>query len=91
MTTISQLESRIDHLNKITNSPATPYTRTKDEPLKANIGNYHLSQAYGGYSLYQMTSKGGAVNCPVGSYHMPKRELIGKINAFISGVEEGKS
>lgn len=48
--TDKQLEALCDRLNKLTRSPLTPYTRTGNS-FKANIGNYHLSHAYGGVCL----------------------------------------
>jgi len=84
------LEMRIGHLNKITKQPPEPYTRHMMDgknKLVADVGNYHLSECYGGVSLHQMASVGGSVTCPLGSYHMPKWELLGKLDAFINGIE----
>lgn len=80
--TEKMLQARIDYLNKITGNPATPYT-----DRKANIGNYHLSSAYGGVNLNQMHNDGGGVTCPLGSYHRPKGELMRELDAFIAGFE----
>lgn len=89
MTTIKTLELLISIINDLTNSPATSYTREGGQ-LKANIGNYHLSQSYGGFSLHRMVNEGGGVNTPLISYHVPKRELETALRGFIAGLEFGK-
>lgn len=88
--TEKQIQTRIDYLNRITGSPATPWTRGEDRH-KANIGNYHLSGAYGGVCVNRMHNEFGGVTCPLGSYHRPKRELFDELNAFIAGIESAQS
>lgn len=87
--TEKQIQARIDYLNKLTGNPETPWTRLEDRN-KANIGNYHLSGAYGGVCVNQMHNESGGVTCPLGSYHRPKRELFDALNAFIAGIEMRK-
>ena len=83
--TDAHLQAKIDRLNRITNSPAEPYTAGK-----ANISNYHLSHAYGGVCLHRMHNDGGAVSSPLCIGHVPKRELAGLLSAYISGIESTK-
>ena len=52
--TRGMLDKKVEHLNKITGNPSAPWTRLENGKLRANIGNYHLSGAYGGWSLHQM-------------------------------------
>ena len=87
--TTKDLEKLVERLNNLTGNPATPYTKDENEKFKANIGNYHLDGAYGGYALHQMCSVGGGVNEIFGG-HMPKRELFGKIQAMLIGIETTK-
>ena len=87
--TEKQLQALVDRLNRVTNSPATPYTRNGDK-LTANIGNHHLSWAYGGVELDRMDNQGGGISCPLGSGHGTKRELWDKIHAYIAGIEAGQ-
>jgi hypothetical protein len=47
--TEKMLELSLMRLNAITNSPTEPYTLNDDGKWTANIGNFHLSGAYGGY------------------------------------------
>ena len=85
--TIGMLERQCDYLNKLTDSPAAPYLRNGDGKLKAQIGNHHISQCYGGVSLHRMMNVDGGVTCPLDNYHGPKRELFEKMRAYISGIE----
>jgi hypothetical protein len=83
--TEKQLESLVQWVNELTNSPPTSYTRT-DDKLTANIGNYHLYFAYGGVNLHRMTNTGGGVNTPLGEGTRTKRELFNQLHAFINGL-----
>lgn len=79
--TESQLQAVVDRLNRITGSPMTPYANGK-----AQIGNYHLSHAYGGVCLHRMHNEGGGVSAPLSAGHVTKRELYGLMQAYISGL-----
>jgi len=84
--TEKDLEATVEYLNRLTDSPATPYTRL-DDKLKANIGNYHLSHAYGGVKLHRMVNEGGGVREPISTGYTTKRDLYNQIHAFIRGIE----
>lgn len=84
--TEKQLNLIVDRINKLTNSPNTAYTKTGNE-YKANVGNYHLSGAYGGVSLHQMVGEDGGVRDVFGCGHIPKRDLFNLMHAFIHGLE----
>jgi hypothetical protein len=81
--TEAMLDARAARLNRMTGSPAEPYTNGK-----ANVGNYHISHAYGGVCLHRMHNEGGGVSCPIIGGHVPKRELLGLIDAYIAGLQE---
>mgnify|MGYP001279532175 CR=1 FL=1 len=83
--TESDLQAKIDRLNKITNSPANPYTNGK-----ANVSCYHISHAYGGVCLHRMYNDSGACTTPLIGGHVSKRELAGLLDAYISGIESTK-
>jgi hypothetical protein len=83
--TEADLQAKVNRLNRITGSPAEPYTDGK-----ANIGNYHLSHAYGGVCLHRMYNDGGACTTPLIGGHVSKRELAGLLDAFINGIESTK-
>lgn len=79
--TEKHLQAIIDRLNRITGSPAAPYVDGK-----AQIGNYHISHAYGGVCLHRMHNEGGGVSSPLSTGHITKRELAGLLHAFIAGI-----
>ena len=84
--TLKQLESLVTHLNKLTNNPVKTYEK-KGQRLESNIGNYHISQAYGGCELHQIMNKSGGVSTPLYTGHVPKRQLFDAIHIFIRGIE----
>lgn len=67
------LEELFDNLNDV--APEGTYFGAHPGDGSACVGNYHLSYAYGGGALHQMTSTGGAVRDVFNRGHMPKREL----------------
>lgn len=82
--TRADLDGAVDLLNRIAGTPTRPYrfnTRT------ANIGNYHLSGAYGGWALHQMANEGGGIRDIFNMGHMPARELYNLIHAYRKGME----
>lgn len=83
--TEKHLQAKVDRLNRITGSPAEPYAKV-DGKYIAQIGCYHLSHAYGGVCLHRMYNEGGGVSSPLSTGHIPKRELAGLLDAFISGI-----
>jgi len=89
-TTLKELESQIELLNQITNSPPTPYTRAEDGKLTANIGNHHLSRAYGGFCVHRMANTSGGASSPISYGHIPKRDLFERLVSYIAGIEAGK-
>ena len=88
--TDKQLDNLAQWLNELTGSPTEPYSRGEDGKLRANIGNYHISHAYGGVCLHRMVNDGGGVNTPLVYGHVPKRELFNAMHAFIKGINTQK-
>lgn len=87
--TEKMLQIRIDYLNEVTGSPSQPWTRDESGTY-SNIGNFHMSHAYGGVALHRMSNKSGGVSDVFSSGHMPKRELFDKICAYIDGHQLAK-
>lgn len=87
--TIANLEAVVDRINRATGSPSSPWRREGDRN-RANIGNYHLSHAYGGVCLHRMCNESGGVTTPLGLGHVPKRELYEQLHAFVRGIEIAK-
>ena len=84
-TTRKQLEFLCARINAAQQSPAKPYERI-DGSLVGQIGNYHLSGAYGGVSLHKTMTESGGV-CDVFSCgHVTKRDLYNRMSAYLAGV-----
>ena len=77
------IESLVDQLNEATNNQVTSYTKVGDK-FTANIGNYHLYQAYGAVGLHKMVNQGGGVTEIFGLGS--KRETYEKIKAYLRGI-----
>ena len=85
--TIRDLEGIVGIINRETGNNEKPYSKDDNGIFKANIGNYHLDGAYGGYSLCQITTEGGGTRDIFRAGHMPKKELYGLMRAFLEGIE----
>jgi len=76
--TISHLKDQISKLNKL----------TLNDPNPGRIKNaFHLSSAYGGYSLHQYTSDNFSTRDVLNTDHVPKKILYKLIQAFKKGLE----
>jgi hypothetical protein len=69
----------------MTKSPAEPY-RTVDGKAVANVGNYHISGAYGGYCLHRMVNEGGGARDVFNIGHIPARQLAALMSAYTTGL-----
>lgn len=83
--TKKQLELIVDRINEVTGSNPVPWS-TKGKKYKSNIGNFHLSWAYGGVALHRMMNESGGVT-DIFSGHMTKRHLANRMWAYLSGLE----
>lgn len=89
--TEKMLQHLCDRLNEATGSPMQPYSiKPGAERHTANIGNYHISHAYGGVCLHRMMNEGGGVTCPLSHGHGPKRELYDQMWAMLRGIETAR-
>jgi len=86
--TIKHLEAKLDYLNKLTGNDPKPYRTDEHGKLRANIGNFHLYQAYGGVNVHQMVNEGGGVRDIFHCGCITKRELAEKISAYTLGLED---
>jgi hypothetical protein len=89
--TKAHLQFMVDQINDLTDSPKEPYSQDDAGQLRANIGNYHLSWAYGGVSLHRMCSPGGGITTPLHCGHIPKRDLYDLMHAFIRGIDAARN
>lgn len=83
--TDKHLEFKVELINGALNRPAKPWNR---ETRKANIGNFHISSAYGGVCLHEMANDGGGVHDVFSCGHVPKRELLYRMDAMLAGIRE---
>lgn len=82
--TKAQLNAKIDWLNETLGRPLKPYEMI-DGKLVAQIGNFHLGQAYGGTQIQEMVNDGGGIRTHSG--YETKREIAAIIDSMLSGVE----
>ena len=85
--TIAQLEGVTALLNRMTGNPATPYSKNAEGAWASNLGNFHISRAYGGFALHQMATNSGGVRDVLYTGHIPARQLFDLIHAYRAGVE----
>jgi hypothetical protein len=79
------LECNIKTINCLLNTSDQPYTK-HPEGVRANVGNYHLSMAYGGYALHHMVNESGGAADVFNKGHMTARELSNLLHGFIAGI-----
>ena len=90
--TMQMLENLALTINEVTGNPTETYERYVGEggKLTAQIGNYHISYAYGGASLRRMVNTSGGASDVFGRGHMPKRALGDLMHAFLRGYEAAR-
>jgi hypothetical protein len=86
-TTIKHLRPLVDRLNRTAGHPLEPWSRGEDGKLRSNIGNFHIDQAYGGFSLHQMLSEDGAIRDVFRIGYVSARALYDQMHAFLRGIE----
>jgi hypothetical protein len=79
--TVRDLDAIANRLNVMTGSPTEAYTNGR-----ANVGNFHISQAYGGYSLHRIDNASGGIREVLRLGHVPARELQTAMFAYIYGM-----
>jgi hypothetical protein len=83
--TQKDLENMVDRINEATNQPMKPW-QPYDGKSVANVGNYHLSYAYGGVKLHQMTNEHGGVRDVLTTGYTTKKDLFNHLNSFLYGL-----
>lgn len=84
--TQAQLEAVVERINVMTGSPMITWVKDEGGKYTSQIGNYHLSYAYGGVSLHRICSSGGGVSDVFRCGHVSKRELLNLLFAYIEGL-----
>ena len=80
------LEAQINTLNRMTGNPEEPYRRNEAGKSVANVGNYHLDGAYGGFALYRMVGESGGCSDIFSCGHVSARQLSDLIGAYMAGI-----
>ena len=88
--TRKDLDSAVNLINRITGNEPEPYRKEGDKWV-TNIGNFHVSGAYGGYALHRMCNEAGGISDIFQRGHMPMRELYDLIHAYRKGIEYVRS
>jgi hypothetical protein len=83
--TRAHLDAKVATINSMTKSPTEP-SRMVDGKWTANVGNYHLSGAYGGYSLHRMSNESGGVSDVFSCGHIPAKQLAALMGAYTAGL-----
>jgi len=81
---LAQIELLIAELNKQLERPSKPYIKENGK-LTAQIGNFHLYQAYGAFGLHEMVTDGGGIRETISLG--TKKELYTALHTLIQGVE----
>ena len=82
--TVKDLEGTISRINQAAGMPTEAYTKDDDGKYSANIGSYHLDQAYGGSRLVRMMSDGGGISVVSSGGFIPKRELYNQLHTLLN-------
>ena len=85
-TTIADLDRAVDAVNRAAGTPLETWAEVDGE-LTPNAFNYHLSGAYGGYSLHQHGASGTGSRDVFQVGHVPKRELHRLLRAYRTALE----
>ena len=88
--TRSFLDAKVRIINSMMAMPQEPYEQRTDKRV-ANIGNYHVSGANGGFCLHQMVTDGGGVRDVFDCGHVPARELAQCMSAYIKGICDARN
>lgn len=83
--TKGDLENLVSRINDATDNPKITWHATEGK-LIANVGNYSLSGAYGGWKLVQIVSEAGGERDISNMGYSSKRELYYWMTAFLNGL-----
>jgi len=91
--TTAHLEAQVGILNRMLGRPEATYLadgpmgRGSGHSYVAQVGNIHLSSAYGGIELHVMDNESGGVRTLWTGY-CSKREAAGRLSAMIAILRE---
>tara|TARA_R110000868_G_scaffold117014_1_gene310970 strand:- start:217 stop:480 length:264 start_codon:yes stop_codon:yes gene_type:complete len=76
------LDSLCERINSAHKTPAAPY-----DDNGAQVGNYHISGAYGGVCLHQIATESGGARDVFSCGHVTKRDLYNRMRAYLVACE----
>jgi len=79
--TIKDLERKVELLNKLTDSPLNAVSNRQ-----YNIGNFHLSECYGGVELHRIVNSEGGISVESIGGHVTKRELYYQLSGMVHAL-----
>lgn len=85
--TRANLDAQVSLVNGYLGRPDEPYTIGEDGRYHANIGNVHLSGAYGGWRVDVMDNDGGGTRT-LTDYHAPMRETYAVLRGMVAVLRE---
>ena len=80
------LNSLCERINIAQKTPQITYKRI-DGKLTGQVGNYHISGAYGGVCLHQIATESGGVRDVFSCGHITKRDLYNRMRAYLVACE----
>ena len=80
------LDSLCERINSAQQTPPITYKRI-DGNLADQVGNYHISGAYGGVCLHQIATEGGGARDVFSCGHITKRDLYNRMRAYLVACE----
>lgn len=95
--TQKDLEALCRRINRTINgTDETPLWTREDGDLRQSPGVYYIDGAYSGVALFRTcdlddSGESHGVSDVFQSGHMPKRELYGRMSAFLDDVEAGRA
>ena len=84
--TKTTLQTLVDRLNRITESPAKPYAQDEQGILVPQLGNWHVTQQLGGYCVARIVTSTGGCSEPIWSGHVAAKEACTRLDAFLKGL-----
>ena len=88
---ISDIERKLAYPNELTGNPVEPWKKNGEPGNRANVGNYHLSQAYGGFGINRMSNGAGGCHDPIFCGHRTKRECYNLLCSYVRGIENERA
>jgi hypothetical protein len=86
--TKTKLKALVDRLNELTGSPMQTYAPPNGQGTHVpQVGNWHISQAYGGYCVARIVTESGGCSQPIWEGHVPARLACLQTIAFLKGLE----